>query len=92
MADLPCAQKRRYGDLRSVAQAIYYRQLSIKCRLWHYLCPHCGGFHLTKRPKKGAKARTHRRRMLRAWKGPNLMAPASPPSDGCRGHDSKPAR
>lgn len=49
-----CGRKARYATLK-MAQRVADRRMTLGSpRLWVYLCPHCGGWHLTSHPREGS--------------------------------------
>lgn len=54
--------KRLYRNLEAIAQALRDRP---SLKLYHYLCPSCRGYHLTKTRKKGCRERLQRLQMRR---------------------------
>lgn len=43
-----CLRKRRFTSVQRVEAAIERARVHRGVRLYHYLCRHCGGYHLTR--------------------------------------------
>lgn len=52
---LGCGKKKRYVTEELAVRALHGRQKFVPETLFHYHCPECGGWHLTKMAQDGVE-------------------------------------